>query len=158
VKVFTNPIGLRTLCFGPVYIFHCQVQLLLKAIGPAASLPRFPCTNPSTPPSFSLRRSRFICRGEIRNSFARQPPFAAVPLSASPHGFAEVPSDSRSTPTRSSDLLRFWGEDLTPEGDRIAKQFWGDIFAKLLHGKPYLLTVAWNVIKGPKGPTTSDSA
>lgn len=31
-------------------------------------------------------------------------------------------------------FLRFWAEDPIGGGDRIAKQFWGDIFAKLLHG------------------------
>src|SRR5262249_43234629 len=44
------------------------------------------------------------------------------------------------TPTRSSDLLRSCGEDPTQPGDRIAKQFWGDIFAKLPHNSEQFLT------------------
>jgi len=35
---------------------------------------------------------------------------------------------------------RFWGEDPIEGGDIIAKQFWGDIFAKLLHGAVSLLS------------------
>src|SRR6185295_3772726 len=50
-----------------------------------------------------------------------------------PHVSDESLFGSPSAPTRSSDLLRFWGEDFIGGGDRIAKQFWGDIFAKLLH-------------------------
>src|SRR6185295_11413523 len=50
-----------------------------------------------------------------------------------PHVSDESLFGSPSAPTRSSDLLRFWGEDPIGGGDRIAKQFWGDIFAKLLH-------------------------
>src|SRR5215471_17640106 len=42
-------------------------------------------------------------------------------------------SGSPLTPSRSSDLLPFWEEDPNRGGDRIAEQFWGDIFAELLH-------------------------
>src|SRR5437660_1256871 len=46
--------------------------------------------------------------------------------------------DSPLTPALSSALL-LWGEDPTQQGDRIAKQFWGDIFAKLPHHKGTVL-------------------
>src|SRR5215831_8643374 len=60
------------------------------------------------------------------------PLFPALRLLAAPHASDESLVDSPSAPTRSSDLLRFWGEDPIEGGDRIAKQFWDDIFAKLL--------------------------
>jgi len=41
-------------------------------------------------------------------------------------------SGSPLAPTPSSDLLPFWEEDPNRGGDRIAEQFWGDIFAELL--------------------------
>jgi hypothetical protein len=50
-----------------------------------------------------------------------------------------TPSDSPSSPIRSSDLLLF-GEDPTQWGDIIAEQFWGDIFADLPHDLPSSLT------------------
>src|SRR5262245_40560552 len=59
--------------------------------------------------------------------------FPVLQLSAAPHASDASLSGSPSAPTRSSDLLRFWGEDPIEGDDRIAKQFWGDIFAKLLH-------------------------
>src|SRR5690349_20388906 len=60
-------------------------------------------------------------------------PFLAFPWSAVPHASDEVLSGSPSAPTPASDLLRFWEEDPIEGGDRIPKQFWGDIFAKLPH-------------------------
>src|SRR5215470_14667871 len=55
-------------------------------------------------------------------------------------------SDSPLTPTRSSNLLlRFWGEDLNRGGDIFAEQFWGDIFAKLLHHTSFQLTAVHSI-------------
>ena len=84
------------------------------------------------PSLFILHRNRYICRAEIPKSFA--------PLPTVPRASDEHLSDSPLTPTRSSDLLPFWGEDLNRGGDRIAEQFWGDIFAELLQGSAEELT------------------
>ena len=84
---------------------------------------------PLNPRCFSLRRSRFICRGEIPKSFAPLPTVPTLRWLAALHVSVESLSGSPSAPTRSSDLLRFWGEDPIGVGYRIAKQFWGDIFA-----------------------------
>src|SRR5512145_462261 len=71
------------------------------------------------------------------------PQFPAPRLSAGPHVSYGSLSGSPSAPTRSSDLLRFWGEDPIGGGDRIAKQFWGDIFAKLPHSLCRSLTLTF---------------
>src|SRR6266568_6788069 len=58
-------------------------------------------------------------------------PHSPVPLMLTALHASDVTLfDSPLTPALSSALLLL-GEDPTQQGDRIAKQFWGDIFAKL---------------------------
>ena len=59
------------------------------------------------------------------------------------HACEESLVGSPLAPTRSSELLRFWGEDPIRESARIAEQFWGDIFAELLQALKNLLTPAF---------------
>src|SRR6188472_532398 len=69
------------------------------------------------------------------------PQLPALRLSGLPHASDGSLSGSPLAPTRSSDLLlRFCGEDPTQQGDTIAKQFWGDTIAKLLHYSLMALT------------------
>jgi hypothetical protein len=110
----------------------------VKAIVSAS--PRLPCNNPSTPRSFILHRNRFICRGEIPKGFAPRPNCFRPSIVSRTTSADGSLSGSPFAPTLSSDLLRFWGEDPNQGGDRIAKQFWGDIFAKLLQGSAEELT------------------
>src|SRR5215468_5147759 len=88
---------------------------------------------------FISRRNRFICRTEIPKSFAPLPTLSRPLSSTELHASDVTLSDSPLTPNRSSDLL-LWAEDPTWQGDSIAEQFWGDIFADLPHGIYRVLT------------------